>query len=158
MLTILHAAATLLMTGVVLCIAVVHYPLFAKVGKDAWTAYEAAHVVGITWVVAPLMLAEVVLAVLLLIMPAATAATNRSTLTGTVANFVTPSLLAWIGLGLLAICWGITFFFSVPQHGRLATGWDDPTHAALLWWNWVRTLAWVARSVVAVWLLAMRLP
>ncbi len=155
MLTILHAAATLLMTGVVLCIAVVHYPLFAKVGKDAWPAYEAAHVVSITWIVGPLMLAEVALAVLLVVMPPATATAGVAA--GTSASAVTPTMLAWIGLGLLAVCWGVTFFFSVPQHGRLATGWDDPTHAALVWWNWVRTLAWCARSGVAVWLLSLRL-
>jgi len=155
MLTILHAAATLLMTGVVLCIAVVHYPLFAKVGRDAWAAYEAAHVVSITWIVGPLMLAEVVLAVLLVVMPPAPVSAAANAVTN--ASLVTPTVLAWIGLGLLAVCWGVTFFLSVPQHGRLAAGWDDPTHAALVWWNWVRTLAWCARSVVAVWLLALRL-
>lgn len=144
MLTALHAAATLLMTGVVLCIAVVHYPLFEKVGRGVWPAYEAAHVQRITWVVAPLMLAELALSVLLVI----------AALSGWGQPDATARVLAFAGLGLLAVAWGVTFFFSVPQHGKLAAGWDDATFKALLTFNWVRTIAWCFRSVLAVWLIA----
>ena len=144
MLNALHAAATLLMTGVVLCIAVVHYPLFDKVGREVWPAYEAAHVQRITWVVAPLMLAELALSVLLVV----------AALAGWGPPDTTARVLAFVGLALLAVVWGVTFFFSVPQHGKLAAGWDDATFAALLAFNWVRTIAWCLRSVLAVWLIA----
>lgn len=153
-----HAAVTLLMTGVVLFVAVVHYPLMALVGQSTYVAYQGAHVARTTWVVAPLMLAEAALTALVLLatfsgsMPAPDGLTPDDVLS---RRLVTPAV---IGVVLLAICWGVTFFLSVPRHAELAGGFDGTVHAKLVSTNWIRTLAWCGRSGVAVWMLylAMR--
>ena len=60
-----HAAATWYMTGVIWFVQVVHYPLFAAVGSQAFSTYEQRHTSLTTWVVAPPMLVEAATAVLL---------------------------------------------------------------------------------------------
>jgi hypothetical protein len=66
---LLHAAATLSMTGLIWFVQVVHYPLMARVGRVGFADYEAAHTRRTTWVVAPPMLIEGFTAVVLLLRP-----------------------------------------------------------------------------------------
>ena len=42
----------------------------------------------------------------------------------------------------------------VPQHRILEGGFDPAAHRFLVSSNWVRTIAWTARGVVALFLLA----
>ena len=70
---ILHLVCTLLMLGVILFVQVVHYPLFAQVGAVSFKRYEALHTVRTTWVVAPLMVGELLTALWLAVFPAAPA-------------------------------------------------------------------------------------
>lgn len=167
MLIIFHAVATLLMTGVMLVVAVVHYPLFALVGSAGWVSYEAAHLRRITFVVGPLMLIEALLTAGLLFStlasanPLSPAAGARVLVDGQPMAQVLaapPLYLVAGGAALLAFCWGVTFFVSVPQHNLLARGFDLKVHSNLCRWNWVRTLAWAVRSFLAVWLLMTLLP
>ncbi len=53
-----HTAATFYMLGVIWFVQLVHYPLFAAVGKDFFTEYEKRHQSWTTYVVAPGMLVE----------------------------------------------------------------------------------------------------
>ncbi len=62
---IAHAAATWYMTGVIWMVQWVHYPLFAKVGDNAFVAYQHAHTSGMTPVVLPAMFVELIAAALL---------------------------------------------------------------------------------------------
>lgn len=77
-----HAASTLAMTGVIWFVQVVHYPLFAAVGRKGFAAFEASHRRLTTWVVAPLMLVELVCAAWLALCPAAAAAAPAWVLCG----------------------------------------------------------------------------
>lgn len=132
-----NVTATLLMTGVIWMVQVVHYPLFALVGREQFPAYEYAHSASITLLVMPLMLVELGTAFLLALSP----------LPG--LDRLTP----WIGLGLTAATWGVTLFFSIPAHNTLSGGFDAAAHAALVSSNWLRTLAWTAHSgLVIYWL------
>ena len=130
-----HAGTTLFMTGLIWTIQVVHYPLFAYVGVEGYERYQQLHVQRITWVVMPVMLAELLCAVLLL----------RSHLN------TQPTL--WVASALLALIWASTALLQVPAHEALAKGWNAEAHARLVGSNWLRTLAWSARSVIALWLL-----
>lgn len=132
-LTILHAVPTLFLTGLIWFVQVVHYPLFAWVGEREFAAWEREHCRRITWVVLPLMLAEVALAAWLWWQ-------------------APPEWRGWctIGLVLLGIVWASTFLVQVPCHERLARGLDHPTVRRLVRTNWMRTAAWTARGVVAV--------
>lgn len=131
-----HAAATWAMTGLIWFVQVVHYPLFAAVGPAAFPAYHAAHTRLTTLVVAPLMLVEAALAVWL------------------VAARADSAWVVWTGAALLAVVWLATFGLSVPRHNWLAAhGADAVVLRTLVSTNWVRTIAWTLRAVLAAWML-----
>ena len=129
--------STIYMTGVIWVIQVVHYPLFAKVGSDAFIPYAADHNNLITLVVLPPMLVEA----------------------GTAAWFILsrpeqmPAWAAWAGLILVGIVWFSTFFLQVPQHSILLRGVESNAHNLLVGTNWLRTVGWTARSVLMLWVL-----
>lgn len=132
----LHVAVTWALIGLIWTIHVVHYPLFASVGTG-FRAYHESHMHRITLVVGPLMLVELLTAVMLWVDPPA----------GTTSR-------VWLGgLVLLGVVWLETAVFAVPQHGRLETGFDAGTHKALMAGNLVRTLAWTARGVLVTYVL-----
>ena len=133
----LHAASTLFMTGLMWFVQVVHYPLFAAVGAEAAPSYAARHQQRTTRVVAPVMLTEAATALLLALrLPA-----------GDLGS------LAWLGLGLLLLIWLSTAFLQVPLHRRLLSVADAEVVRRLVRGNWIRTIAWTLRSLIALWLL-----
>lgn len=127
-----HFGATWAMLGVILVIQIVHYPLFSSVGASSFERYEALHTQRITWVVAPLMIAELITAIMLVARP---------------PSSVSATLL-WTGLALLAAIWLSTAFVQVPLHRELASGFEATAHRKLLATNWVRTIAWLLRAAV----------
>lgn len=138
---LIHAGATLAMVGLIWFVQVVHYPLFEKVSPNVFIAYEAAHTQRTSWVVMPLMLTEAFTALVLAIAPPPNVASG----------------LAWGGLGLVGLVWATTFFVSVPQHVTLGKGFDPHAHSVLVSTNWIRTMGWSARGVVALWMLTQAL-
>ncbi len=131
-----NAAAAWFLTGLIWIVQVVHYPLFASVGRDGFPAYESAHARLITLVVGPAMLLELAAAAALAFLrPAAV-----------------PAWAAWAGLGLVAAIWISTFVVQVPLHAVLAGGFEPEAHARLVATNWFRTAAWSARALLAAWL------
>lgn len=140
-LLVLHAAVTWFLVGLIWMVQVVHYPLMAAVGARGYAAYQHAHVTRITWVVGPAMLAEVALGLALAWSPEPPVSRAQ----------------AWLGLALLALIWLATALWSVPAHGQLSAGFDAEVHQRLVHSNWLRTLAWTVRGVLAAWwLLAVR--
>ena len=136
-LVLLHAAATLFMTGLIWFVQLVHYPLFARVETADFRRYASEHQRRTTWVVVPAMLLELGTAIAL-VLEAGTASSRQ---------------LAWIGLALLAVIWLSTVLLQVPLHRRLASGFDRPAIVRLVRGNWVRTIAWTLRSALALRLL-----
>lgn len=129
-----QVAVTWSLVGLIWTIQVVHYPLMAQVGEARYAEYQREHMRRITWLVGPLMLAEVGLA-LTLWLGAATPNEER---------------LGWIGALLLLLIWGATAAFSVPAHGRLESGFEPRAHARLVATNWIRTAAWTLRGGLAL--------
>ncbi|MEM8993295.1 MAG: hypothetical protein AAGF23_00755 [Acidobacteriota bacterium] len=130
-----QAATTLPLVGLIWTIQVVQYPLFSRVGDTAFNHYHAGHSERITWIVLPLMLAELVTAGLLL---------ARVEAPVTAAS-------AWVGAALLGVIWLSTAFLQVPRHGELTGGFDAAAHQFLVTSNWVRTVAWTARGALVLW-------
>lgn len=128
-----HLAATAAMAGLIWFVQLVHYPLFAAVGREGFVAYEAAHMKRTSWVVGPLMGIEGVAALAI-----AALVRNEVGLALTIA-----------GLVLLAVIHASTVFFQVPAHTKLAREYDDATQQRLVRTNWVRTIGWSARTAVA---------
>ena len=138
----LHCASTLALFGLIWFVQVVHYPLFSLVGREHFVEYERLHQMRTTWVVAPLMSIEALTASLIL-----------------VSNLTSPErTLAWFGWILLLLIWLSTAFLQVPLHRRLAAGYDSQTATRLVRSNWVRTIAWTVRGVVALMLMPPAVP
>lgn len=129
--------AAVALTGVIWLVQIVHYPLFAFVGAEKYKIFHVSHMNWISFVVAPLMIAEALTAILLV--------------------FYRPPnsdwRVLWFGLILIAAIWASTFLLQVPLHERLALGFDAETHRALVNTNWIRTAAWTMRSGICLWLL-----
>ena len=140
MILLLNTASTWAMVGLIWFVQVVHYPLFAGVGADGYTAYQQRHMQSTTWVVAPLMFAELITSVLLIV-PALRPAGI-------------PAWILWAGLVTVAVNWISTAALQVPAHDALTRGFDGPAHAQLVATNWIRTAAWTAHGVLC--LLAVR--
>ena len=133
MVTLLINLATVLpMTGLIWFVQVVHYPLFAGVGEERFTAYQATHSRSTTFVVAPLMTVELVTSGLLAL----------DTPEG-IARWV-----MWVELGLTGVTWLATGLLSVPQHNRLAVAFDHDAWRRLVVTNWIRTVAWTAHAIL----------
>jgi hypothetical protein len=133
-----NVAATLYMVGLIWCIQIVHYPLFAQVGRESFAAYETAHSSLITPVVGLPMLIELATAGLLLFFRSPVIRLSE----------------AIIGVVLVAVIWLSTMFLQVPQHGILSSGFDATAHQFLVSSNWIRTVAWSLRGALALWMTA----
>ncbi len=125
--------STSFMIGLIWFVQIVHYPLYAKVGREQFPEYEALHNRLTTWVVGPAMLMEMVTAVALL----------RYTSNGSTS-------LAWLGLGLLIVIWSSTAALSVPAHDVLTAGFSAEAWEKLVSTNWIRTAGWSLRGVIVM--------
>ncbi len=130
---IVHLLATAAMTGLIWFVQVVHYPLFDAVGTSGFANYAQAHQRRTSFVVGPFMAAEGVTALWMAIVPP----------TGV------PRWLAVLGLAVLAVVLGSTVLLQVPQHAALANGHDESRTTRLVRTNWIRTIGWSVRSIIA---------
>ena len=127
-------AASCFMTGLIWFVQIVHYPLMSAVGSEESVGYARRHQMRTTLVVAPVMLAESVSGVL----------ASSILLAGT--DVESADGLVHASLALLAVIWLSTFAVQVPRHARLLEAKDDGTVVSLVTTNWIRTIAWTARS------------
>lgn len=135
---VISTVATWGMVGVIWMVQLVHYPLLGRLSALEPSTAAADHQRRITWVVGPLMAAEGVTALVLLVSrPASMSAAS-----------------AFIAAALLGIALGSTVFVQVPLHARLAEGHDDAVVRSLISTNWVRTVAWTARGLLLAVVLA----
>ena len=131
---LIQVASTLSMVGLIWFVQVVHYPLFARVGHVEFPAYEADHQRLTTYVVAPLMLAELATAVLLF-------------------WWRPPGVPTWliaVALATLLSIWVSTYLVQVPQHRALSESFDASVQARLVSGNWFRTIAWTTRGLLVL--------
>ncbi len=129
-----HLAVTCMMAGLIWFVQLVHYPLMSHVGRDGFAAYEQDHTRRIRWIVAPCMLVEAATGLCI--------ALWRPT-------SISPALV-WTALALLAVIWLSTAVLQMPCHRRLLRGFDRDTWQSLVRSNWIRTVAWSGRTVLAV--------
>lgn len=130
---LLHLVVTAFLCGLIWVVQLVHYPLFDRVDRSGFAAFEAEHSRRITWIVAPAMLLEAVTGAWLLlgamrgggVLDPAAAATN---------------------LLMIALVWLSTATIQVPAHATLSSGFDAEAHRILVVSNWIRTVLWTART------------
>lgn len=138
---LLHAGATLFLVGLIWTIQIVHYPLFERVGAGDYAAYQTSHMSRITYVVAPVMLAELATAIYF-----AFAAYDG----------VNPNYFRF-GLALVLIIWASTVFVQSPIHGRLAKAFDNDLANRLVLTNWIRTIVWTLRGALVLWMIYVKI-
>ncbi len=129
----LNLLSSIMMTGIIWFVQIVHYPLFAMVPTNRLVAYEKSHSHRTAAIVMPLMLIEL-LTTGLLCFPMFNQA---------------GSLLPVIGAAILAVIWMSTFTVQVPLHRMLSKTGDYVTVYRLVSTNWIRTFGWSARSIIA---------
>ena len=129
---VVGAAATWAMVGLIWIVQVVHYPMLAQMSALSPITAAVDHQRRISWVVGPLMAAEGVTALVLLV--------DRPSTMGAVS--------AWTAAVLLGVALLSTVLVQVPLHARLATAHDDAVARRLIMTNWVRTAAWTARGLL----------
>lgn len=137
-----HLGATAAMVGLIWFVQLVHYPLFLRVGQGGFVAYEQAHMRRTSWVVGPLMGLEVVCALAITIRPPGDL----------------PAAVGWFGLVVLAGVHTSTVLLQVPSHRRLSAGFDRDTVGRLVRSNWIRTVGWSVRGVLAAAMVTAALP
>ena len=138
---LLHSGATLFLVGLIWTIQIVHYPLFAKVGEAGYAAYQTSHLSRITYVVAPVMVAELITAIYFVF--------------ASYDNINTK--LFWFGFALVLIVWASTLFLQSPVHGRLMEKFDADLINKLVLTNWIRTFVWTIRGALILWMIWLKI-
>jgi hypothetical protein len=136
------AASATFMAGMIWTVQSVHYPLFARVGPDAFTAYAEEHRRRIS---------------ALILLPWAVEGATALALAAAPPPGV-PRGLALAGLAAAGVTVAATVGLAVPQHARLADGLDAEVLRRLVRGNWVRTAAWTAHAALALAILARLRP
>jgi len=126
------------MVGVIWMVQLVHSPLLGRLSALEPATAAVDHQRRITWVVGPLMAAEGVTALALLV--------DRPALMSAAS--------AWVAAALLGVALLSTVFVQVPLHTQLAKSHDDEVVRSLISTNWVRTGAWTARALLLAAVLA----
>lgn len=125
----LSQIATSAMFGIIWLVQLVHYPMLRGLERSAFAAWHAFHSRRISFVVAPLMLVELVSAIGLAL--------------------ARPGPWSAVLLALTAIIWLSTIFVSVPIHNRLGAAGSEQARLAdldlLTRTNWIRTLVYTAK-------------
>lgn len=129
-----HLVATIYLVGLIWTIQIVHYPLMGQVDREGFEDYHRLHSTRIAWIVIlPMVIELFTAAVLVIATPVGVA-----------------RVLPVAGLVLAVLVWVSTFAVQVPLHRALARGFDTATHRRLVRSNWVRTIGWSLRAIVAV--------
>ncbi len=137
-LLLLNATAVLVLSGIIWFVQLVHYPLFAAVGKDGWDAYHRDHSRRTTWVVIAPMTFDLVTSIALVFERPATIEAG----------------LAEAGVAAAIVTWAATGALAVPAHRALGAGWDASLVRRLVRVNWLRTAAWTAHAALVLAMLA----
>lgn len=130
-----QVAATWFMTGLIWFVQIVHYPLYDRVGSVSFVQYERDHCALTTMVVAPVMVTELLSAILLLF-------ARPRYIGGFEASFA---------LALLIIIWLSTLFIADNFHGGLSFGFNNQAYHGLLNWNLLRVVLWTLRGLLMLW-------
>jgi hypothetical protein len=120
---------TVFMTGVIWMVQLVHYPSFLFVDVLHFKKFHTFHSNRISWIVAPVMLLELMSAYFLV-------------------YYDSRNILNWIGLFLITLIFALTAFVSVPQHNKLSLSHDEAIIKQLIASNWYRTALWSVRFVL----------
>lgn len=134
MIELTHFFASFWMMAVICFVQIVHYPLFLHVPEDARITYSKKHQQWISIIVMPAMLIEA-FALLFL------------------GHMLAYNSYWIIMVVCLALIWLSTFLVQVPCHNKLLINPQDSLVKRLVTSNWVRTILWIIKTIIAALLL-----
>ena len=108
------------------------YPTFLHIDKDKFSEYHRKYVNNISFIVAPVMLIE--LLTLLLI------------------AYFSKDFLIIKSLILLLVIWLTTFFIMIPSHNKISKSFNIKEIKSLINYNWIRTILWSFKLLVIIFL------
>lgn len=134
---IIQLVSSFMMIGIVWLVQTINYPLFLNVPDAFFKDYHAAHLRRSQWIIAPLMLVEMVSAAYLLFWPIAQ------------VNFY----LYILNFALVLLVWLETFIMQVPAHRNLQEKHSVESIEKLINLNWIRTITWTLHGLVLIFIL-----
>lgn len=137
---LIHGGATWAMVGVLIMVQTVVYPAMALVPPEAFRRYERAHQRAMGRALAVIAPVEAATAIWLIVAPGAT-----------------PLWMPLAGGAILAGLWLMTATVFVPIHATLGSGFDAPLQQRLIALNWIRTIGWIIRGLIATAMVAAAL-
>ena len=108
------------------------YPTFLDIDKDKFLEYHQKYVNKISFIVAPVMLIEL--------------------LTLFLIAYLSSEFLIVKTLILLLVIWLTTFFIMIPSHNRISKSFDKKEIINLINYNWVRTILWSLKLLLIIFL------
>ena len=128
-LSLIQNIVTYILIGLIWTIQMVHYPAFRDIDQDCFIEFEKKHTTNISLLVVPLMLLELLAAIVLVVMN---------------PEEIKNILILKVVLGI----WLSTFLLSVPCHQKLTKGKDLVIIDRLVRTNWIRTILWSIKGVI----------
>lgn len=126
----LQIFSTCALFGLILTIQFVHYPSFLFISPENFKKFHNFHTQKITLIVAPLMLVEIITALMLWLM--------------------IPSNLTLANLASVFAIWIFTASLSVPIHNALSKAHNPKLIKKLIATNWLRTITWGLRVILLI--------
>ena len=108
------------------------YPTFLHINKDKFSEYHRKYVNNISFIVAPVMLIEL--------------------LTLSLIAYFSSEFLIIKSLILLLVIWLTTFFIMIPSHNRISKSFNKKEIISLINYNWVRTILWSFKLLLIIFL------
>ena len=119
----IHSLVDFGMCVVLWLVQLVIYPSFLRIEPSELPAWHKAYTFRVSFVILPLMLGQLMLAILGL--------------------WGDPSILEWVAFAFVLACWILTFFVSVPLHRKIEQNdTTKETRQKLITTNWPRTILW----------------
>ena len=119
----IHSLVDFGMCVVLWLVQLVIYPSFLRVKTSELLSWHKAYTFRVSFVILPLMFGQLVLAILSVMKDS--------------------SILEWLAVAFVLVCWILTFFVSVPLHRKIEQ--NDITKETLqrlIITNWPRTILW----------------
>ena len=108
------------------------YPTFLHIDKDKFSEYHRKYVNNISFIVAPVMLIEL--------------------LTLSLIAYFSSEFLIIKSLILLLVIWLTTFFIMITSHNRISKSFNKKEIISLINYNWVRTILWSFKLLLIIFL------
>lgn len=135
---IINLIISLIATGLIWTIQLVHYPSMKFVPKERFISFHNFHSKRISILAIPIMLIELITSFVLFYQ-----------------NINSYNHIFTINLLIVILIWISTFLIQVPLHNTLSYSKNENILNRLIFSNWIRTILWSIRSVMLVIFLAI---